>query len=818
MYVHRIPSKGPNTSQSDMQQKSLVTTRISCWDLLKISARPAEGHFLVSEILLGACPSQFQGASEPETRPISPFAKEALDRKNDKAQALTVNKTMEQLIQHHINGSNRGMTPDDDDDASIVSAGGTRRSSLSRLLKLKREKDAQTPNESRRSSLSAIVGQGMKNTLMAPVVASRFAVNVGVKSTQAVANATVKSTQAVANATVKSTQAVANATVKSTQAVAHVTTKTVKAGAKGVVGGGRAIMDGTGAVVGYGGKTMLSGAKGVVKMTKKPWKSFSKNRSQSKWEKGIDFIDSLLQPDSATYQAMTQEQRVALGKVKKLLLKGSTTNSNLHKATEAEKIAHIPRELLKEQKRSQKSSVASPDGEDPATSKSYILQEFAGVRNENLLQNLSDQDTTTNSLNEDEFSIPSEVEDASETEEKAPAPNKETPTPVRKLRNHNLSHDQLMFVPPEFANLSTDIQLVLCDMLSLESIAKWGYDIFKLDELTNGNSLLFISWAIVASPHAQNAMEAACGRQSIDHITKGGYSFTNEFGIVPSTLCNYVGAVQAEYHKENPYHNAIHAADVVQTLHSLIQMHGTDESDPRDLLAILLSAIVHDMDHPGNTNSFHTNLQTELAIMYNDSSILENWHVARAFACMLGLSLESVSRQQYEALAGPNRPSERNILTNVDKEDFTLIRNRMIEAVLHTDMTKHFAMVNSMKGLLLQGEEESEDGAESMWKVLMFMLHLADISSQAKPDPLFRHWTVRCMDEFFDQGELEAQYGLPISPNCNRDTTNVAKSQTGFMKFVVGPAYEVLGGFIPALEEEVLPLIEANLNTWISES
>ena len=203
-----------------------------------------------------------------------------------------------------------------------------------------------------------------------------------------------------------------------------------------------------------------------------------------------------------------------------------------------------------------------------------------------------------------------------------------------------------------------------------------------------------------------------------------------------------------------------------------------------------------------------------MAVIYNDNSILENWHVAKAFAHMLGVNLNETKSSIPDYQSAQNRKSEFNILCNVNKEDFTKIRGRMIEAVLHTDMTKHFATVNAMKGLLIQDDEEPTSMA---WKVLMYMLHLADISSQAKPDPLFRQWTVRVIDEFFDQGDLERELGLPISPNCNRDTTSIASSQVGFVKFVVGPAYEVLGEFIPAVQTDILPIIESNLNVWISE-
>ena len=245
----------------------------------------------------------------------------------------------------------------------------------------------------------------------------------------------------------------------------------------------------------------------------------------------------------------------------------------------------------------------------------------------------------------------------------------------------------------------------------------------------------------------------------------------------------------------------------------------------RSILILSIRTLYHhhsSSDHPGKTNAFHTKLRTELAVMYNDTSVLENWHVAHAFARMLNMDLLDTKEKDItmarEIIAAKlnqqNCRSEFNLLCNVTPEVFNNIRNYMIEAVLHTDMTKHFSMVSAAKGMLLDDEITVEDRA---WKLLMFMLHMADISGQAKPAPMFLLWTQRCMAEFFSQGDQEAALGLPISPNCDRDSVSTAESQMGFIKFVVAPAYSVLGEYIPAVQDRVLPLIQHNLDHWANE-
>ena len=221
----------------------------------------------------------------------------------------------------------------------------------------------------------------------------------------------------------------------------------------------------------------------------------------------------------------------------------------------------------------------------------------------------------------------------------------------------------------------------------------------------------------------------------------------------------------------------------------------------------------------GKTNAFNVNVRTEVAVMYNDSSVLENWHIAYAFARMLDLSLSETSIQSNEALTAKlnnkRKKAECNILCNLSTDEFNTIRGLMIDAVLHTDMTKHFPMVNAAKGMLQLYEEEVAQAIA--WKGLMYMLHMADISGQAKPAPLFLNWTQRCLEEFFSQGDEEAALGLPISPNCDRNLTKIPDSQTGFIKFVVEPAYQVLALYIPRVQDEILPIIANNYEHWMEE-
>ena len=59
------------------------------------------------------------------------------------------------------------------------------------------------------------------------------------------------------------------------------------------------------------------------------------------------------------------------------------------------------------------------------------------------------------------------------------------------------------------------------------------------------------------------------------------------------------------------------------------------------------------------------------------------------------------------------------------------------------------------------------------------MLHSCDVSHPAKRWDLHHQWTSRCMEEFFNQGDREAELGLEYSPLCDRHNTMVPQSQIG---------------------------------------
>uniref|UniRef100_A0A8C8E167 Phosphodiesterase n=1 Tax=Oryzias sinensis TaxID=183150 RepID=A0A8C8E167_9TELE len=293
----------------------------------------------------------------------------------------------------------------------------------------------------------------------------------------------------------------------------------------------------------------------------------------------------------------------------------------------------------------------------------------------------------------------------------------------------------------------------------LKNVDKWSFDVFALNEASGDHALKFIFYELLTR-----------------------YDLISRFKIPISAVVSFVEALEVGYNKhKNPYHNLIHAADVTQTVHYLLlktgMVHWLTELE---IFAMIFAAAVHDYEHTGTTNNFHIQTRSDTAILYNDRSVLESHHVSAAYRLL-------------------QDDDEMNILYNLSKDDWRELRALVVEMVLATDMSCHFQQVKAMKNFLQQPESIDKP------KALSLLLHTADISHPAKSWDLHHRWTTSLLEEFFRQGDKEAELGLPFSPLCDRKSTLVAQSQIGFIDFIVVPTFTVLSDM---MERIVTPLIE----------
>jgi hypothetical protein len=305
----------------------------------------------------------------------------------------------------------------------------------------------------------------------------------------------------------------------------------------------------------------------------------------------------------------------------------------------------------------------------------------------------------------------------------------------------------------------------------LENVEDWEFDLFEYEKKSN------------ASPLEQLTLH-----------------FFNCFGLfdsldVPASLfSNFIQDVGKGYLQSNFYHNALHAADVVQAYFYLLtkcQAQSICALTDFDVFTCIVSAAVHDFEHPGVNNQYLINSSDRLTIRYNDKSVLENHHLAASFELMI----------------------KHDIFRNWSKENYKKTRSKIINCVLATDFSRHFADISKFKSKLAGGRVEDEEGRGLCMDMMM---HTCDVSNPSRPWALAYQWADRVMSEFYLQGDRERELGLPISHLCDRFTVVISKSQVGFIDLFIEPTFSNLIIVLPKVQHN-LDILQVNRKKWLEK-
>ncbi|XP_065809930.1 3',5'-cyclic-AMP phosphodiesterase 4B isoform X2 [Labrus bergylta] len=313
----------------------------------------------------------------------------------------------------------------------------------------------------------------------------------------------------------------------------------------------------------------------------------------------------------------------------------------------------------------------------------------------------------------------------------------------------------------------------------LEDINKWGLNIFKVAEHSHNRPLTSIMYTIFQERDLMRT-----------------------FKIPTDTFVTFMLTLEGHYHSDVAYHNSLHAADVAQSTHILLSTPALDAVfTDLEILAAIFAAAIHDVDHPGVSNQFLINTNSELALMYNDESVLENHHLAVGFKLL--------------------QEDNCDIFQNLSKKQRQTLRRMVIDMVLATDMSKHMSLLADLKTMVETKKVTSSgvlllDNYTDRMQVLRNMVHCADLSNPTKPLDLYRQWTDRIMDEFFHQGDRERERGMEISPMCDKHTASVERTQVGFIDYIVHPLWETWADLVHPDAQDILDMLEDNRNWYQS--
>ena len=244
--------------------------------------------------------------------------------------------------------------------------------------------------------------------------------------------------------------------------------------------------------------------------------------------------------------------------------------------------------------------------------------------------------------------------------------------------------------------------------------------------------------------------------------------------------------------KKALYHTALHGTDVCYSTLIILTFLKNDENKIEniseiDKVSLIIAALGHDVGHPGLTNKFLINSRDELSTIYNDISVLENFHCAKTFQLL--------------------ENKELNIFSNFSNEDFTSLRKKMIGEILSTDMSFHLKIINDFREYKKNRDEKLGQNQ------LNFITHIADLFHNYRKFEISLRWVELLSNEFWNQGDKEKELGLPVSFMCDRNDIDVPTSQ---IKFLTNFSLTSIQEFVEVSEKFIILKNNAinNLARW----
>ncbi|XP_071835312.1 uncharacterized protein [Apostichopus japonicus] len=303
----------------------------------------------------------------------------------------------------------------------------------------------------------------------------------------------------------------------------------------------------------------------------------------------------------------------------------------------------------------------------------------------------------------------------------------------------------------------------------LDRLGRWDFDMFHLEEVTGGHSLQVVGMKLFE----ENRL-------------------ISEFGLDRFKLWRCFTLFESGYHG-HPYHNSTHAADVTQAMHCYLQESKLkDTLRPLEVLAALVAAAAHDLDHPGVNQTYLIATNHHLSKLYQNSSVLENHH----WRCCISVIIKT------------------GLLSHIPEEQWRIFFDLIQSLILATDIARQQEFLSRFQDQLNSGKLNLQN-PENRKLVLQMALKCADICNPCRSWDTAKKWAECVCKEFFKQGDRERREGLSVSPSCNKYKITTAKIQQGFLKWVVEPLFTSWHSFLPTeLSRHMLDMIVKHQKVW----
>lgn len=274
----------------------------------------------------------------------------------------------------------------------------------------------------------------------------------------------------------------------------------------------------------------------------------------------------------------------------------------------------------------------------------------------------------------------------------------------------------------------------------------------------------------------------------------------------PSVFSNYlelVGNIRNLYNN-CAYHSFRHAVDVTQAMYALLM-----DANLKRLLAtnhpviLLLTCLLHDVGHNGQTNNVLRRSNHDLALKYGEHSTLEHYHA-------------DLAKKIIE---------ENNVAEMLDIE--VSVVDLIEELILATDIEQHAAFMTKMTAFMQIDQHQYGSGmargghdwqtSESKKLLCTLLLKICDISNLARREEVSSRWGAKLAEESLALYEHCQRIGLVLDQPLPATSEQLqAQRSCDFSESYVKPMYQVLGRICPTASASFYVGLNRNTSNWKS--
>lgn len=256
----------------------------------------------------------------------------------------------------------------------------------------------------------------------------------------------------------------------------------------------------------------------------------------------------------------------------------------------------------------------------------------------------------------------------------------------------------------------------------------------------------------------------------------------DELNINAICFQSFIKEVSEHYHN-NPYHNFNHAVSVLQFTYMLIiETNISKYISKHKLFGLMVASLVHDIDHPGHTNNFEININSELAQKYKYKSVLENHHCSMSYYIM---------HKQHILL-----------LNNLSIDQFIDVKETISECILTTDMKYHENLVSKLNNEFNNKSiNDIHFTNDIQIMICKLIIHTADLSNTMRPFEISKKVAFKINDEFKNQAFIEEKLNLPTLDFMKiPDNKTLYKNELMFGLYIIKPLLDIFLKIYPNIK------------------